>query len=222
MALIVYGANVSPFVRKVRVVLAEKGQDYKLEQVSPFSPQPEFLAISPLKRIPVLRDTDLPEPNTLPDSSAIADYLEHKFPKPALYPSEPFPRARAIFYEEYADTQLAQTLGPGVFFERIVKKMLRQQPDEAAVAAVLRDKIPPIFDFLEKEIGTKHFFVGDMFSIADVSMGSMFVNFEHAGETVDAKRWPNLARYVAAIHARPSFKALIDEERPICERMRAA
>ena len=103
-----------------------------------------------------------------------------------------------------------------------IDELLRQQPDEAAVAAVLRDKIPPIFDFLEKEIGTKHFFVGDMFSIADVSMGSMFVNFEHAGETVDAKRWPNLARYVAAIHARPSFKALIDEERPICERMRAA
>jgi glutathione S-transferase len=222
MALIVYGANVSPFVRKVRVVLAEKGQDYKLEPVNPFAPPPEFLKISPLKRIPVLLDTDLPEPNTLPDSSAISDYLEHKFPKPALYPSDPFQRARAIFYEEYADTILAQTVGPGVFFERIVKKMLRQQPDESAVAAVLKDKIPPLFDFLENEIRAKEFFAGDMFSIADISMGTMFVNFEHAGETVDYARWPNLSHYVAAIHARPSFKALIDEERPICERMRAA
>ena len=91
MALIVYGANVSPFVRKVRVVLAEKGQDYKLEPVNPFAPPPEFLKISPLKRIPVLLDTDLPEPNTLPDSSAISDYLEHKFPKPALYPERSVP-----------------------------------------------------------------------------------------------------------------------------------
>jgi glutathione S-transferase len=222
MALIVYGANVSPFVRKVRVVLAEKGQDYKLEQVSPFAPPPEFLAISPLKRIPVLRDTDLPEPNTLPDSSAISDYLEHKFPTPALYPSDPFQRARAIFFEEYADTILAQTLGPGVFFERIVKKMLRQQPDEAAVAVVLKEKVPPLFDFLENEIRAKDFFAGDMFSIADISMGTMFVNFEHAGETVDFVRWPNLSRFVAAVHARPSFKALIDEERPLCDRMRAA
>ena len=221
MALLVYGSSVSPFVRKVRVVLAEKGVEYKLEQVSPFAPPPEFLAISPLKRIPVLRDTDLPEPNTLPDSSAISDYLEHKFPKPALYPGESFQRGRALFYEEYADTLLAQTLGPGVFFERVVKKMMRKEPDEAAVAVVLRDKIPPIFDFLEKEIGTKKFFVGDSFSIADIAMGSTFVNFEHAGETVDANRWPHLARYVAAIHARPSFKALIDEERPICDRARA-
>ena len=222
MALIVYGANVSPFVRKVRVVLAEKGAEYKLEQVSPFAPPPDFLAISPLKRIPVLRDTDLPEPNTLPDSSAIADYLEHKFPKPALYPSDPFQRARAIFFEEYADTVLAQAVGPGVFFERIVKKMLRKPPDETLVAATLKDKIPPLFDYLEKEIGGNKFFVADMFSIADIPVGTMFVNFERAGETVDAARWPNLARYVAAIHARPSFKALIDEERPLCDRMRAA
>jgi glutathione S-transferase len=170
----------------------------------------------------VLCDTDLPEPNTLPDSSAISDYLEHKFPNPALYPADPFQRARAIFYEEYADTILAQTVGPGVFFERIVKKMLRQQPDESAVAAVLKDKIPPLFDFLENEIRAKEFFAGDMFSIADISMGTMFVNFEHAGETVDYARWPNLSHYVAAIHARPSFKALIEEERPICDRMRAA
>ena len=79
MALIVYGANLSPFVRKVRVALAEKGLEYKLDQVSPFSPPPEFLAISPLKRIPAFRDTDLPEPNSLADSSIICDYLEHKF-----------------------------------------------------------------------------------------------------------------------------------------------
>jgi len=222
MGLIVYGANLSPFVRKVRVVLAEKGVEYKLDPISPFQPPPEFLAISPLKRIPVLRDTDVPEPNTIPDSSAICDYLENKFPKPALYPSDHFQRARAIFFEEYADTQIAQNVGRGLFFERIVKKMMRQPTDEDLVRKTLHEIVPPIFDYLEKEIGTKKYFVGDAFSIADISVGSMFVNFEHAGEKVDAARWPNLARYIAMIHARPSFKAMIDEERPICDRFRAA
>src|SRR6185312_9291976 len=80
MALIVYGGSISPFVRKVRDLLAEKGVEYTLEAVNPFSPPPDFLAISPLKRIPVLRDTDRPEPNTLPDSSIICDYLEHNIP----------------------------------------------------------------------------------------------------------------------------------------------
>jgi glutathione S-transferase len=222
MGLIVYGANLSPFVRKVRVMLAEKGVDYTLDPVSPFQPPPEFLEISPLKRVPVLRDTDLPEPNTIPDSSAICDYIEHKYPTPALYPSDHFKRARAIFYEEYADTQVAQNIGRGLFFERIVKKFMRQAADEAVVAKTLQEVLPPIFDWLNKEIGTKSYFVGDAFSVADISMGTMFVNFEHTGEKLDTGRWPNLARYIGMIHARPSFKAMLDEERPICERMRAA
>lgn len=222
MGLIVYGANMSPFVRKVRVVLAEKGVDYTLEPVNPFAPPPEFLKISPLKRIPVLRDADLPEPNTLPDSSVICDYLEHKHPSPALYPAEPFARARALWFEEYADSAVAETIGRGLFFERIVKKMLRQQPDEAVCATTMTNKIPPIFDYLEGELGADDFFVGNAFSIADVAIGSMFVNFEHAGETPDAKRWPKLAGYMERIHARPSFKACLEEERPAVAKIRAA
>lgn len=222
MALVVYGGSVSPFVRKVRVVLAEKGVAYSLEQVNPFAPPPGFLKISPLKRIPVLRDTDLPEPNTIPDSSVICDYLEHKFPTPAVYPADPLLRARALWFEEYADTSLAQSIGPGLFFERIVKKMLRQQPDESICATTLTEKIPPVFDYLEKEIGDHQFLVGDAFSIADISVGTMLVNFEHAGETPDPKRWPRLAAYMKRVHERPSFKACLEEERPVVARFRAA
>jgi glutathione S-transferase len=222
MALIVYGANVSPFVRKVRVMLAEKGLEYKLEQVNPFTPPPEFLAISPLKRIPVLRDTDVAEPNTLPDSSIICDYLENKFPKPALFPADPFQRAKALWYEEYADSVMAQNIGGGLFFERIVKRMMRGQPDETVCQKTLTEKLPPLFDHLEQEVGSKEFLAGRAFSIADISIATMIVNFCHAGEVLDAKRWPKFAAYIARIHARPSFKALIDEESPIVQRFRAA
>src|SRR6201996_6420955 len=130
MALIVYGGSLSPFVRKVMIVLAEKGVEAKNENINPFAPPPEFMEISPLKRIPVLRDTDVPEPNTLPDSSVICDYLEQKFPEPPLYPKEPFQRAKALWFEEYADSVMAMNIGPGLFFERIVKKMMKQETNE--------------------------------------------------------------------------------------------
>jgi glutathione S-transferase len=217
----VYGSTISPFVRKVRVVLAEKGLEYKLDPVNPFAPPPEFLVISPLKRIPAFRDTDLPEPNHLSDSSVICDYLEHKFPKPPLYPNDPFQRARALWYEEYADSILASTLGPGLFFERVVKKILKGQTDETVCQATLTQKLPPLFDYLEKELGDREYLAGGAFSIADISVCTMLVNFEHAGETIDPSRWPKLAAYVARIHARASFRAFIDEERPYIERVRA-
>jgi glutathione S-transferase len=222
MGLIVYGASLSPFVRKVRVVLAEKGLKYEHDQVSPFQPPPNFLDISPLRRIPVLRDTDLPEPNTLPDSSIICDYLEHKFQRPPLYPADPYQRGRALWFEEYADSVLAQACGLGLFFERVVKKMLKQPTDENVVAATLKEKLPPLFGYLEREIGARKFLVGDALSIADISICTMLVNFEHAGEKIDPARWPELARYVDEIHARPSFKSCIDEETPFVQRMRAA
>ncbi|HEX2594366.1 MAG TPA: glutathione S-transferase family protein [Rhizomicrobium sp.] len=222
MSITIYGGSVSPFVRKVRVVLAEKGVEYQLDQVNPFAPPPEFLAISPLKRIPVLRDTDVPEPNTLPDSSIICDYLENKYPNPPLYPSNPFQRARALWFEEYADSTMASNIGSGLFFERIVKKMMRQQTDESVCQKTLSEKLPPLFDYLSKEIAGRQYLAGDAFSIADISVGTIFVNFVHAGEALDTGRWPELAKYIASIHARPSFKALIDEESPMIQRFRAA
>ena len=83
---------------------------------------------------------------------------------------------------------------------------MRGQTDEALVAATLRDKLPPLFDFLEREVGSKSFLVGSAFSIADIAIATVFVNFAHAGETLDAARWPNLARYVGALLARPSSR----------------
>jgi len=222
MALIVYGGALSPFVRKVRVVLAEKGVEYTLDSVNPFAPPPEFLAISPLKRIPVLRDTDLPEPNTLPDSSVICDYLEHKYPRPALYPADPFPRARALWFEEYADSLMAQCIGAGLFFERIVKKLIGQAPDESIPQKTLAEKLPPVFDYLETEIGGNEFMVGGAFSIADISVTTMLVNFLHSGEEMDKARWPGLAAYMTRIHARPSFAACIAQERRFLEKLKAA
>jgi len=222
MALIVYGSPISPFVRKVRVVLAEKGVEYTLDPVNPFAPPPDYVEISPLKRIPALRDTDLPEPNTLADSSVISDYLERKFPTPALYPSDNYLRGRALWFEEYADSIMAQNIGLGLFFERIVKKFMRRECDEAVVTTTLTEKLPPLFGYLEKEIGSRDFLVGEAFSIADVAVGTIFVNYGHAGETIDAGCWPNLARYVAGIHARPSFKSAVEDEHHIIKAARAA
>ncbi|HEX4860949.1 MAG TPA: glutathione S-transferase family protein [Rhizomicrobium sp.] len=222
MALTIYGSTVSPFVRKVRVVMAEKGLAYSIDPVSPFRAPPDFRDISPLGRIPAFRDSDLPEPNHLCDSSVICDYLEHKYPTPALYPSAAYDRARALWFEEYADSILAETTGRGFFFERVVKKILKSETDEALCQKTLTEKLPPLFGYLEAQIGDGEYLVGGMFSIADIAVATMLVNFEHAGGEIDAARWPKLAAYVKRIHARPSFKACIEEERPFIQRVRAA
>jgi glutathione S-transferase len=217
MALIVYGSSLSPFVRKVRVVLAEKSLDYTLEQINPFAPPGWFGEISPLKRIPVLRDTDRPEPNTLPDSTVICAYLDGRWPTPALYSGDPFARAQALWFEEYADTQLFQSLMP-VFFQRVVRRLSGGECDESIVAETLAAKLPPALDYLETSIRGRQYFVGDAFSIADIAVAAKLVNFDHAGETIDASRWPELVRFARDMHERPSFAACIAKEQSFLKR----
>lgn len=212
MGLVIYGASLSPFVRKTRVFLAEKGLDYKLEQISPFQPPEWFKDISPLGRIPVLKDEDVGPDATLPDSSIICAYLERKHPEPALYPKDDFAYARALWFEEYADSEMAGNIGIGVFRPVVINKMMGKEPDRATAEKTIGEKLPRYFSYLEKEIGTKAYLVGDMFTIADIATATSFVNFAHAGYTPDEKLYPNLVHYLAGIHARPSFAACIAEE----------
>ncbi len=219
MSLIIYGGAISPFVRKVRVFLAEKGLDYKLEQVSPFQPPEWFREISPLGRIPVLRDEAAGPDATLPDSSVICAYLERLKPEPALYPKDNFAYGRALWYEEYADSELAANVGMGVFRPVVLAKMMGKEPDRAAAEKTLAEKLPKYFTYLDAEIGSKPFIAGGAFSVADISVATHFVNLAHAGYGPDAKTWPNLARYLKEIHARPSFAAVIAEERSFVSKL---
>ena len=97
--LVIYGMKGSPFVRKVQVLLAEKGVDFELEGVNIFSAPAWFAAINPAKRIPVLCDRSVGTEGvlgTIPDSAAICAYLERKHPERALYPKDAFAYGRAL------------------------------------------------------------------------------------------------------------------------------
>jgi glutathione S-transferase len=207
----VYGVNASPFVRKVRVVLAEKGIAYDLEPVFPGpTAPPDFKKMSPLGKVPAYRDGD----RTLCDSSVICAYLERIHPTPALYPSDPYQYARALWFEEYADGGLVTVVGAKIFFPKVVGPRFFNRPtDEAMVKKAIEEELPPMFDYLEGELGGD-FLVGSTLSIGDIGVASQFVNLRHSGVGVDAKRWPKLSAYVRRIHERPSFKALIEEEAP--------
>ncbi|MGE0821333.1 MAG: glutathione S-transferase family protein [Candidatus Binatia bacterium] len=213
----VYGANVSPFVRKVRVFLAEKNIAYKLEPINPFTAGPEYRKISPLGRIPAFQDENV----TLADSSVICAYVEKIHPQPALYPSTPADYAQALWFEEYGDGGLAPIFGAEIFRQRVVMPLFfKQQGDEAMAQKAIAEKLPGFFDYLEGQVRDGAMLVGNQLSIGDIGVATQFVNLRHAGVTVDAQRWPKLARYIATVHGRPSFRALIEEEEAALKKAR--
>lgn len=211
MPAVLYGANVSPFVRKVRAYLALKGIDYALEPVNPFDPPAGYRDISPLGKIPAWRDDDV----TLADSSVILLYLERRHPAPPLYPRGDAAWAQALWLEEYIDSGFMPKAGGGVFFPLVLGPMM-QQPvtDEvrAKVDQVIADDLQPMWAYLESQLGDGEFFVGDALSIADLAVASAHVNLWHAGVDVDAAAYPRLAAFLARQFAGATFKPLIDEE----------
>ena len=159
-----YGSSLSPYVRKVVLVLEHKRIPYEQDPLSPVvNPSEEFLRISPLRKIPVLRDGDF----VLPDSSVICRYLEDAYPEPALYPRDVRARAFACWLEEFSDTKLALSLA-AIAGERLFKpRFMKQPPDEANVARIVNEELPGPLAYLESVTPAAGFLCGEL-SIADL------------------------------------------------------
>lgn len=209
---VLHGASASPFVRKVRVALQEKGIAYELDPVMPFNVSDEYKKMSPLGKVPCYTPK---EGVNIPDSSVIVAYLERTNKNNPLYPENAEDYARALFIEEYGDSALVAALG-SIFFQRVVGPMfMGQKTDETVIANALEKQIPPLLEWLDEQIKGKEFFVGNRLTIADIAIASPFVNFMHAGEQIDAAKYPNLAAFLDRMLSRPSFKALIEEEKAL-------
>ncbi|WP_374597424.1 glutathione S-transferase family protein [Sphingosinicella sp.] len=205
----VYGSTLSPFVRKVVVVLAEKGLDYELVPAGLPARDPEFLSISPFGKMPAFRDGDF----TISDSSAIVHYLDAKYPEPRLIPQAPEDLARAVWYDEFGDTIVVATAGK-VFFNRVVAPRFLKQAGSEDMAQQGIAELPRLFDYLEDVVPEPGgFLVGGVLSLADISVASPFVNLSHCALDIDCAKYPKLGAWLPTILSRPSFASVVREER---------
>ncbi|GAA5136406.1 glutathione S-transferase family protein [Alloalcanivorax gelatiniphagus] len=208
MTMKLYGAILSPYVRKTRMVLALKGLDYESVMVDPNNKPEGYEKISPLGRIPALEV----DGRFLADSAVICAYLEGIQPQPFLYPKDAFDHARALWFEKYADYELGPECTFRVFRNRVVKRLIGKACNEEECRKALDTTIPPLFDYLERELEGREYLVGDQLSIADIAVASQMVNFAHGGESPDAGRHPNLAAHTARLHGLDPFAQTIEKE----------
>lgn len=218
MSMTVYGAPLSPFVRKLRLLLAEKGLDYQLQIVAPFNQPDWFFEISPLGRIPGFRDGEL----SLADSSVIAQYIEEQHPETvALYGHSAAERAQIRWLEKYADYELAPLTTFCVFVNRALNPTMGKPCDEAEVQKAIEDKLPRHFDYLEKTLAGNDYFVGNRLSMADLAFACQVINMEHGNAQIDAARWPGLAALQARLCQRDSVQAILPDECRMLEKLLA-
>lgn len=209
-SLTLFGAHISPYVRKVRLVLAYLKLEYQHIPVVPFGGgQPEeFVKNSPLKKIPLLKVGE----NYIPDSSVICDFLINNTEKNNLIPKDAIDRARVLWFEEYADSFMVSAIGGHLFAERVLAPAIfKREPIQADIDKAINEEIPAIFDYLAGEL-RGDFLMGDSLSYADIAVCSLFIAMHHSQVTCDAGKWPSVSAYIDRVTQMDFFKKVVDEE----------
>ncbi len=191
------GSPVSPYVRKVLAACAVKGVEVELDPISPMAGNDDFERISPLRRVPVWIEGDL----VLCDSSIIVQYIEETRPGPSLWPIDPAERAKARWFEEFADTRLFDVLGWRLFYQIALKPRFFGTEADAEVVEKARDvEAPQIFDYLEARMPETGFLFGEL-TMADLSLAPAFANARAVQVEVDPAHWPRLAAWLERMEA---------------------
>ena len=202
----IYGFPVSPFVRKVQVVAQEKGLDAEIVPSNPMQPEEEFLACSPYRKIPAMDDGGF----RLADSTAIAVYLDAKYPEPALLPTDPEARAKAVWFDEVADTVLMAAGGSMIFNRFLKAKVLGEESDEAAASAS-EEALLGRLGYHEGVLGEDGWLDGE-FTLGDIAVASVLKSFGYADWTLDAAAFPKIAAWYGRVSERPSWQAAAEVE----------
>ena len=127
----------SAFCEKVRLLLARKGLDATIVEVTTGVGQLELFRLSGQRQVPVLVDGG----EVIPDSTAIALHLEASHPQPPLLPADPVARARVLLLEDWADTALARGARLALLQAAAADPVLRAALLPEATPAPLRDLV---------------------------------------------------------------------------------
>lgn len=206
---------LSPYAQKVKIALAEKGVPFTLrtpDAIGSGAAPADFRAASPRGEVPVL----FVDGQSLFDSTIILEFIEDRFPTPALLPADPLARARARMIEEVCDTHYEAInwgLSEIVYFRRAEGELAEAMLETASA------QIGRLNAWLETRLGEADWFGGETFGWADLSavpfvQGAAGFGFAPtAGSRLDA--------WLTRTRARPSVAAAFEAARDAARAMTA-
>jgi glutathione S-transferase len=192
------GSKASPYVRKVRVILAERGIAHDFAPENPWAADTPVARVNPLVKVPTL---ELDGGECIYDSAVIADYLD-ALSGGALVPQEARARARV---------KCLEALGDGIADAGILARLERQRDAARQDAAWIERQISKVnagIDAVARALGGREHLGGERLDLADIACGCALLWAEFRMPELGWRtRHENLARWAASLEARPSFAA---------------
>lgn len=192
-------ATPSPYARKVRIQLIEKGIPFELITEVPWNGDTQTPRYNPLEKLPVLI---CPDGSSVFESRHIAEWIELKHPTPPLVPADVDGLLAVRRYEVIADGACDALVL--MFFENTRDEDKRSAPwfarQQRKLDGALRE--------LARTIGDRPYCHGDQLSLGDIAVGSLLRYLSLRWPGIGwREQYPGLARYADALEQRPSFAA---------------
>ena len=198
------GSLASPFVRKVRIVLAEKKIEYEFELDNPWKAEAVTPKFNPLGKVPVLV---LDDDTTLFDSRVIAAFLDSASPLSRLIPADT---------RERVDVRRWEALADGVLDAGVAARLENQREAKTRNAAWIdrqMGKVRSALTAMDSELADKPWCAGNGYTLADIATGVCLGWLEFRYPKMDWKKdHANLGRHFAKLSERPSFAETVPRE----------
>ncbi|WP_017715513.1 glutathione S-transferase family protein [Kamptonema formosum] len=191
-----YHHPVSFNSRRVWVALLEKSIEFELVPLNLDGDQlrPEFLAINPFHHIPVLEDDGFP----VIESLAILDYIEAKYPEPAMLPAGARDIALVRMVEMVAVNELLPAMNP------LIGQSMGFSPTDAEKLRQAKEKLATVLAFLERQLGERPYFGAEHITLADLVAGTAVPWLPSLGLPLDD--FPKLSAWCSRLTERPSWQ----------------
>ncbi|VFU16526.1 Maleylpyruvate isomerase [Methylocella tundrae] len=213
--MILYSEDSSPFSAPVRTAIYAKGLKIDIEPPPGGLLSAKFHAINSFGTIPCLI---LESGTPLPESAAIMEYLEDKFPEPSLRPGEPEAKARVRLLQRIGELQI---MTPLVELWRHADPAKRDQSAALWLTRLIRG-----LSSLQSYVGAERFAAGSQLTLADCELApALFMLPKVAaayGKPALLEAYPPLGRYVESSGGHPAIRRVLDEMAPTWELRDAA
>ena len=205
-----YHLPLSPFCRKVRLVLAEKRVEVDLIEERPWERRLDFLRMNPAGKVPVLVTK---EGNVLSESRAITGYLEEKHPEPPLMPTDSLARAEVRRLVAWFDDKFNREVTENLLHERVTKRMSRSgYPDGQCLKAGSKN-IRVHLDYMTFLFEGHNWLAGNRMTMADLAAAAHISCLDYLGD-VPWEEYPAVRDWYAVMKSRPGFRALLADHLP--------
>lgn len=204
---LLYHTPLSPFCRKVRMLLREKNIEFELVNENPWDRNLDFFALNPAGEVPVLVEEN---GSVISGAYAICEYLEEAYPDITLLGNTPLERAEVRRLVDWFDHKFDFEVTRNILFEKTFKHYFGEgEPDSSRIRQG-KQNLGYHLDYIGHLASERYFLAGQHLTLADIACASHLSALDYLGD-VNWNHNVSTRNWYALMKSRPSLRSILIE-----------